>query len=80
MGRKRINYALLNSEDPTSTADGKQPAPAGEVGKLPWTEDMDICLLKLVMHHSAYLHHLGTEKKTAAKNGAPAIHAKPSDR
>ena len=79
MGRKRINYALLNSEDPTSTADGKQPAP-GEVGKLPWTEDMDICLLKLVMHHSAHLPHLGTDKKTAAKNGAPAILAKPSDR
>ena len=31
MGRKRINYALLNSEDPTSTADGKQPA-SGEYG------------------------------------------------
>ena len=73
MRRKRVNS--------TSSADGEQPPAAREVGKLPWTEDMDLCLLKLVLHHGAHLPHMAADKKsTAAKNGAPTFHAKPADR
>ena len=68
--------SINNPDDPTS-----EIKHLADVGKLPWTEDMDICLLKLVMQHGAHLPHMAIDKKTSsAKNGAPAYHSKPSDR
>jgi len=63
-----------NSEVPAAS-EAKKPS---DYGKLPWTEEMDECLLKLALHHGAHLPHLGDKK--APKNGAPSFHPKPSDR
>ena len=56
-------------------------------GNLPWTESMDLCLLKLVNQFGAHLPHIEVEapaaKSTTAaapKNGAPKFHPKPADR
>jgi len=64
-----------NNAEVPATSEVKKPA---DYGKLPWTEEMDECLLKLVLHYGAHLPHLGEKK--APKNGAPSFHPKPSDR
>jgi hypothetical protein len=52
-----------------------------DAGKLPWTEDMELCLLKLVLHYDgAHLPHIEVDKKNPAKNGTPKYLSKPADR
>lgn len=49
--------------------------------KLPWTDDMNLVLLKLVQHHGAHLPHITYDKKNPKPtNGRPVYHSKPADR
>ena len=49
--------------------------------KLPWTDDMNLVLLKLVQHHGAHLPHITYDKKhPKPTNGRPVYHSKPADR
>ena len=52
-----------------------------DAGKLPWTEDMELCLLKLVLHYGAQIPHIDVDKKNPAKNGTPNKYlSKPANR
>eukprot|EP01036_Dinobryon_divergens_P025466 gene25466-34017_t len=73
MGRPKKNEAAKTAE--------------ADPGNLPWTESMDLCLLKLVNQFGAHLPHIEVDasaaKSTTAaapKNGAPKFHSKPADR
>ena len=49
--------------------------------KLPWTEEMNLVLLKLVLHHGAHLPHITyDEKNPIPTNGKPVYLSKPADR
>ncbi len=62
----------------------KKNAENSDPTKLPWTDEMDLVLLKLVQHHGAHLPHI-TYDKTNPKpekpvNGKPIYHSRPADR
>ena len=62
----------------------KKNAENSDPTKLPWTNEMDLVLLKLVQHHGAHLPHI-TYDKTNPKpekpvNGKPIYHSRPADR
>lgn len=62
----------------------KKNAENSDPTKLPWTDEMDLVLLKLVQHHGAHLPHI-TYDKTNPKpekpvNGKPVYHSRPADR
>ncbi len=49
--------------------------------KLPWTEEMNLVLLKLVLHHGAHLPHITYDKKNPIPmNGKPVYLSKPAER
>jgi hypothetical protein len=65
---------------PKSSSKKAEKNADGDAGKLPWTEDMELCLLKLVLHYGAPLPHIEVDKKNPAKNGTPKYISKPADR
>jgi len=49
--------------------------------KLPWTDAMNLSLLKLVKVHGAHLPHITYDKKNPVPtNGKPVYHSRPADR
>jgi len=49
--------------------------------KLPWTDAMNLSLLKLVKVHWAHLPHITYDKKNPVPtNGKPVYHSRPADR
>lgn len=59
----------------------KKTAEDTDLTKLPWTDAMNLVLLKLVEHHGAHLPHITyTSKNPKPTNGDPVYHSKPADR